>query len=99
MSYALGGVKLQVLPENKIQASLILSNLYNGSYETYLAEEIEDVCPSCNGSAFHTFNKWHTKLGQVTIYLCFGFILRVRDRKKKCKACGEVLEHDAEHTL
>lgn len=96
MSHALGGVKLRVLPEDKIEAALVLGKLYKGSYESYLAEQESEVfCANCYGLAFDTFNTWRSKLSQIAVYLCFGFILRVRDHKKKCKECGGEFKNEA----
>lgn len=96
MSHALGGVKLRVLPEDKIEATSVLGKLYNGSYENYLAEEENEIgCANCSGLAFDTFNTWRTKLSQIAVYLCFGFIFRLRDSKKKCKECGGVFKNEA----
>jgi hypothetical protein len=91
MSQALGGVKIQVVADDEIKATLVLSKILNGVYASSLQEsDCVDLCNNCNGIAFETFNTWQIKLSQIAAYLCFGFVFRLRDRKKKCKDCGGV---------
>lgn len=94
MSYALGGVKLRVSPDDKNKASAVLSKVYDGSYESYLSEEENEIaCANCKALGFVTFNTWRAKLSQIAVYLCFGFIIRLRNGKKKCKECGGVFKN------
>lgn len=96
MSFALGGVKLNVNRADKALAQKILSDLSLGKYQDCLENApSEDLCPVCNHGNVTYCNPLKTKLFQVLVYFLFSIVLRARKTKCQCKHCGKVSNRDA----
>jgi hypothetical protein len=94
-SYAMGGVKLQVRPEDLAAAEEALARA-EPLPEIYLVEEGERIavhrCPACRSPEL-VYRRW--SLGAfVGSWLLLGFPLPVLRRRWSCRACGTAWKED-----
>lgn len=92
-SQALGGVKVQVLPENVENAKEILNSLNKGEFEEALKLEIpdiqENICPRCGSQKF----KSRFPVGVIVFVILtlglFSIIFPPRRENHTCLKCGQ----------
>ena len=97
LSHALGGVKLQVVSENAVQAQAILKEHVEGKYEIALKEEFPDItgnsCPRCGSKEFKSAIPFGL-LDLVVLTLgLISIIFPVRREKHTCLKCGNKWNH------
>ena len=93
LSQALGGVKVQVAPENVVDAKEILNSLYKGKYEEELKQEFpdikENVCQKCGSQQF----KSRFPVGVIVFVILtlglFSIIFPPRRENHTCLKCGQ----------
>lgn len=90
VAYAVGGVKLQVRPED-LEAALAELAREEALPEIYLLEEGEVVtvrrCPGCRSPELR-YRRWSLK-AFVAAWLLLGFPVPVLHRRWTCRACGQ----------
>jgi hypothetical protein len=89
---ALGGVKVQVLPDEMQNARAVEQLCLAGDYQKELEQifgPIENpVCPSCRSSRFTSRNSW-SSIGMLVIsYLVFGVIFPLHRSTHQCEECS-----------
>jgi len=91
-SQALGGVKVQVSPENAENAAKILNAHNRGKYEEFLGEVVpgidENICPGCGSRNF----KSRFPVGMIILVLLtlglVSVIFPPRREYHSCMECG-----------
>lgn len=90
LSFALGGVRVQVPSSCLAEAKSIIDRINSGEYAQEL-NSIEDMplepeCPACS-STLVTSIRWTEKLALLVVFL-FLLPIPYNQHKYKCKACG-----------
>lgn len=100
ISQALGGVKLQVPLQVRLQAMQVLDGLKKGEYSDLLEgyEPVYDTrpCPRCQSGDFKPVFSVRGWLSLLIIWICLGIIFPARRRLNSCRRCSYIWEREIE---
>jgi len=96
-SHALGGVKVQVMPEHTTQAAAILKEHVEGKYEVALKEEFPDIqdnaCPKCGSREFKSSIPFGLLVLVILTLGLVSIIFPARRVNHTCLRCGNKWNH------
>ena len=91
LSFALGGVRLQVPLAHMTLAFEIIHSVTNGEYEAQLGADLDaslgEICPLCGSRRIKSRMPWDLL---VFVFICFfmaGVIFPIRREQHECQGC------------
>jgi hypothetical protein len=96
MCFALGGVKLKVLPSDALEAENVLAQVDSGVFYDLLTDaKDKKYCPGCDSPKLTPYSSWRTKITQWLTFFLFGLAVRRREKYVLCEQCGVRSRNDA----